>query len=232
MQKFSTVIILLFIFFTFTSCSKDVTPQVPKDETSTTEEAKETDTPEISEVNSKDETIIKDTTSSTETPISNEDTTLSLTPDTTSSEPITEYYYSFGFVNEIDLSSNPTLIIDEAEFYMYDEALQEAIKDDHAFLKKYGTYALMDPYYIRNNYNTITNYPISENCVYYVCMHVADYMISKEVPDYELSGDLFEVSLEDFVESIEYYRNLNARLITWFDVENGEVVKLHQQFTP
>lgn len=63
-------------------------------------------------------------------------------------------------------------------------------------------------------------------------MHVADSMLSKEVPDYELSSDLFEVTLDDFVESVEYYRNLNARLITWLDVENGEVVKLHQQYIP
>ena len=53
MKKLSTVIILLFIFFTFTSCSKNVTPQDPKEETPTTEEGKETNSPEVPEVDSK-----------------------------------------------------------------------------------------------------------------------------------------------------------------------------------
>ena len=225
MKKLSTVIILLFIFITFISCSKNVTLQVPKEETSATDEIKETNEPKDSEETSKEEVIKEETASSTETPpTTNEEISLP--------EVVNEPYYGFGFVNQIDLTSNPTLIVDEAEFYMYDEALQEAIKDGHAMLNEDNIYALPNPYYIRNNYDIVTNYPISENCVYYVCMHVAEYALSKELPNYELSSDLFEVNLDDFLKSLEYYRGLNSRLLTWFDVENGEVVKLHQQYIP
>lgn len=173
MKKLFIVIILLFISFTFTSCSKDVTPQVPTEETPTTEEGKETDSPENSEVDSRDETIeeetiIEGTTSSTET----EEETSPQTETQSESEPVTienTYYIGFGFIDSLyNYENNNYLSIDEAEFFWNPEALEEAIKDGHAMLNEDNIYALPNPYFIRNNYDTVTNYPISENCVYYV----------------------------------------------------------------
>lgn len=239
MKKLSTVIILLFIFLTFTSCSKDVALQVPKEETPITEEDNQTNSPEVLEVDSKDETIIEDTTSpieteeetspQTETPISNEDTTTSLVPNITASEPVTEYYYSFGLLHEISSPyDNPYIIVDEAEFLIGDEAREEVLKRGLGYFDDDGIYVYPPGYYIRNNYDILTEYPISENCTYYLSSWIIQDYLGKEVP-IGLSSDSYEVSFEEFNQIVELE---DFTFNTWFECEDGYVVKLYHQFTP
>lgn len=138
-------------------------------------------------------------------------------------------YTGIGFISEISNKNEQSFIaVDEVEFYMYEEALNEAIKDNKAGIKENGEYFLPDPYYIRNNYNTLSEYYLDESCSYYVCSYVVKDVLNKDVPEFELSNLLYEVSKDEYIKGIEYHGNM----LTWFDTENDKVTKLYQQYTP
>ena len=219
--------IILILPFIFMSCTNKVTDEnKPNEETNITENNNKP----------KENTKIKE-----EEPKEN------LEEETNKPENV-EVVYSveplldsrFGYLDLIYLeNSDYYLALDEAEIFFDEESIQEAIYDGNAGYHDDGRAFLPDPYYIRNNYSTLSNFKISKDAKFYLC----GFALKGERNDNSI--DLYEVSLEEFKEYTTKFNvpfeNLNnpgkfidniIRWPVWADVQDGIVVKLYQQYTP
>ncbi|VYU32716.1 tetratricopeptide repeat protein [Clostridium tertium] len=140
------------------------------------------------------------------------------------------YERQYGFLKNIKTENGKTyLYVDLIELYLGYEALPEAIKDNKAgYDEERKEYFIPDPIYIRNNYNTISTYLVDNNTSYYLCAH--NFFPEKS----ELkSGDEVPVSLDEFsAMNTKYLNDSNYGLMVWFDIKNGTVTKISQQYRP
>lgn len=139
------------------------------------------------------------------------------------------YERQYGFLKNIKTENGKTYIyVDLIELYIGDEALPEAIKDNKAgYDEEKKRYFLPDPIYIRNNYDTISTYPVDSTASYYLCAHNFP-----EKPGL-LSQDEVPVSLDEFsLINDKYLNDSKYGLLVWFDMKNGTVTKISQQFRP
>ncbi|MGG7142811.1 Ig-like domain-containing protein [Clostridium nigeriense] len=158
----------------------------------------------------------------------NEDYGRSITVELTVLENVYERQY--GFLKNIKTENGKTYLdFDLIELYIGDEALPEAIKDNKAgYDEEKKRYFLPDPIYIRNNYDTISTYLVDNNTSYYLCA----YNFFPEKSDLK-SGDEVPVSLDEFSEmNTKYLNDTNYGLMVWFDIKNGTVTKISQQYRP
>lgn len=212
MKKFLSLVIILFTFSIFTSCSKKITiiPSPPAEGVAedVTEHGKEPEEIKEEIITKEDNTII---------PTDNIIDETKETSNEVKKDPI--YYTGFGLLHEIASPyDSPYIIVDEAEFFRDAEAKEEALKDG----------LIVSAYYIRNNYDILTEYPISENCTYYLSSWMIQDYLGKEVP-IGLSSDSYEVSFEEFNQIVQLE---DFTFKTWFECEDGYVVKLYHQYTP
>lgn len=141
------------------------------------------------------------------------------------------YYTGFGFIDSFYTSENTNyLSVDEAEFFWSPEAIEEAMKDGKAFIQDDGTYIVYNGYYIRNNFDVLTNYKLAENCKFYLSTLIFDNYSKDNLSELEISKNLKEVSYDEFNNAISISQD--ARLRVWFQVENGYVTEVSHQFTP
>lgn len=141
------------------------------------------------------------------------------------------YERQYGFLKNIKTENGKTYIyVDLIELYIGDEALPEAIKDNKAgYDEEKKRYFLPDPIYIRNNYDTISTYLVDNNTSYYLCAH--NFFPEKM----ELkAGDEIPVSLDEFSLTNTKYLDNNSKygLMVWFDIKNGTITKISQQYRP
>ncbi|WP_300382483.1 hypothetical protein [Clostridium sp.] len=214
----STFLILPLIFMSCTNKNADINK--PKEETNITENNNKPQ--ENNEVKEKEEEPKENVEKE---PITPENVEVIL--------PIETLVDSrFGYLELIYLENdNYYLALDEAEIFFDEEAIQEAVYDGNAGYTDGGRAFLPDPYYIRNNYNTLSNFKISKDATFYLC----GFALKGERNDNSI--DLYEVSLEEFKEFTTkmFYNDEPTQALgwpVWADVQNGVAIKLYQQYTP
>lgn len=226
------VLLLLFIIFPliFMSCSNKVV-----------DENKPNEKPNITENNNKPEenNEIKE-----EEPIENEkeleEPEKIIESETESPEdievisPIEPFIDSrFGYLESIYLENDDYyLALDEAEVFFGKEAIEEATLDNKVAYDENGTVVLYSGYYIRNNYDTLSNFKIAKDAKFYIC----GYALKDERNDN--SDALYEVSFDEFKEYTikshipDKIPEPFYRWRIWADVQDGVAIKLYQQFFP
>lgn len=138
----------------------------------------------------------------------------------------------FGYLESIYLENgNYYLALDEAEIFFDEEALEEAILDNKAGYQEDGKAFLPNPYYIRNNYDNLSNFKISDDAKFYLC----GFALKGDRNDNSIN--LYEVTLEEFKEFttksfFNYDSTRSLRWPVWTDVQDGVAIKLYQQFIP
>ena len=140
-------------------------------------------------------------------------------------EAITEKanYDDFGFIQSNYTKENINyLSIDEAEFFIGEEALEEAIKDEKAFLQDDGSYIVHNGYYIRNNSDVLTDYPVSENCKFYLSTLIFPNYLEDNLSEFEISKNVKEVSFDEFSKQAN---SQDVGLRVWFNIENNNIVE-------
>lgn len=139
-------------------------------------------------------------------------------------------YNGFGFIESIYTKENINyLSIDEAEYFIGEEALAEAIKDEKAFVQDDGSYIVHNGYYIKNNYHLLTDYHISENCKFYLSTLIFPSYLEENLSQFEISKNVKEVSLDEFTNQAS---SQDVGLRIWFNIKNGTIVEAFNQFTP
>jgi len=127
-----------------------------------------------------------------------------------------------GWVKEVN---DNYILLDEVEFYMYDEALNEAIKDNSKKVirdEDTGKLYVSDSYYIRNNSDEITTYTIDENTVFEICKYLL-----REVPN---ASEVEPVSYETLKKAVDDY--YERGLLCWIYTEDSKITKIEQQYIP
>ncbi len=125
-----------------------------------------------------------------------------------------------GWIKEINDSY---IALDEVEFYMYDEAFNEAKKDNSDKLVRddeTGRLYVLDGYYIRNNSEEITTYTIDENSIFEICKHS---IIETS------TGDLIPVSYETLKKAVDDHKR---GILCWIYTEDNKITKIEQQYIP
>ena len=227
----SVVLILPFIF---TSCTnKIVDENKPNEETNIIENNKKPQ--EDNEVKEDD------TTKKEEEPKENVEKKPTAPENVEVISPIEPLVDSrFGYLELIYLENGDYyLSLDEAEIFFDEEAISEAVSDGNAGYNDDGKAFLPNPYYIRNNYNTLSNFKISKDTKFYLC----GFALKGERNDNSI--DLYEVSLEEFKEYTTKFKvpfedlNNPGKLIDniirwpiWADIQDGVAIKLYQQYIP
>lgn len=141
---------------------------------------------------------------------------------------------TIGFVKNIyERDGKRYLTIDEAEFYMGERAVQEAVKDGKAYYKDNKPF-VYDDYYIRNTDKTVKEYEISND---------ASFNIGKVLLDENYTGngcDSEAVSYATIKNVVNSNNNkANDRGITdfrenlyWITLNDNVVVQMNSQYTP
>ncbi len=127
-----------------------------------------------------------------------------------------------GWVKEVN---DNYILLDEVEFYMYDEALNEAIKDNSKKVirdEDTGKLYVSDSYYIRNDSDEITTYTIDENTVFEICKYLL-----REVPN---ASEVEPVSYETLKKAVDDY--YERGLLCWIYTEDSKITKIEQQYIP
>lgn len=127
-----------------------------------------------------------------------------------------------GWVKEVNDSY---ILFDEVEFYMYDEALNEAIKDNSKKVTRdddTGKLYVPDSYYIRDNSKEITTYTIDENTAFEICKYLL-----REVPN---ASEVEMVSYEILKKAVDDY--YERGLLCWIYIEDNKITKIEQQYIP
>lgn len=103
------------------------------------------------------------------------------------------------------------------------------MKDGKAFVQDDGSYVVHNGYYIRNNYDVLTDYPISENCKFYLSTLIFPNYLEENLSEFEIFKNVKEVSFDEFSEKAN---SQDAHLRVWFNIENNTIVEVFNQFTP
>lgn len=159
------------------------------------------------------------------------------------------YDTEIGSINKIYDSNGKTYIdVDLVVFYITKElSMQEAFKnntDVEIIENKEGLF-IPDGYYIKNEYNIITTYELSNNCKFQLLEHDLKN-IGLPAPDLELSSTPIDTSYENFANYINFANtqdtgDINLDLIDsytnrgslcWIKFKNGIVESITRQYTP
>lgn len=131
-----------------------------------------------------------------------------------------------GYIKDIYKENGNTYVaVDLIEFYTGNEAVSQAIKDDKALLKEDGTYFVYNDLYIRNKYDTITTYQVSDNCYFELFSFDLEPSLGK-------SSETKSVDYDTFSKKIEEIRTNEYLILCWIDIQNGVTNSLHRQYIP
>jgi tetratricopeptide (TPR) repeat protein len=163
---------------------------------------------------------------------------------------VSEIIYSkqIGCIKNIYTVDGRTYIdVDLVEFYLGGEiATKEALKDNIDLpLKETGEAYIPDGYYIRNNYDKITTYEISEDCSFQLLHHDLT-AIGYNTPAPNNSSITETASFDDFKNYINLRIPMdigdhvisNDKPITqretlcWIELKNDVVYSIYRQYTP
>ncbi|HCQ88777.1 MULTISPECIES: tetratricopeptide repeat protein [unclassified Clostridium] len=126
-----------------------------------------------------------------------------------------------GWVKEVN---DNYISLDEVEFYMYDEALNEAIKDNSKKVirdEDTGKLYVSDSYYIRDNSDEIATYTIDENTVFEICKYL--------LRDVSNASEVEPVSYETLKKAVDDHER---GLLCWIYTEDNKITKIEQQYIP
>lgn len=157
------------------------------------------------------------------------------------------YDTEIGTINKIYTSSGKNYVdVDLVVFYITKElSLNEAFKNnnDVEIIENNEDSPITDGYYIKNEYNKITTYEISDNCKFQLLSHDLTN-INLTSPEVKLSSTPIDTSYDDFVKYINlenepYINNINSITSTtnrstlcWLKFKNGIVESITRQYTP
>ena len=163
---------------------------------------------------------------------------------------VSEVIYSkqIGCIKNIYTANGKTYIdVDLVEFYLGKElALNEALKDNLDLpVNENGDPYVPDGYYIRNNYDTITTYEISNDCSFQLLHHdLTD--IGYNIPAPPNSSITEIVSFDDFRNYIDLRTPMNIgdidisedkpitqrETLCWIELKNDVAYSIYRQYTP
>lgn len=163
------------------------------------------------------------------------------------------YDKQIGCINNIYTIDGKTYIdVDLVEFYRgREESLREFLKDNKDKDKidlptnDKGEYYVPDSYYIRNNYDKLTTYEVSNNCSFQLLNHdFLDLGINVAPPK---NSSITEVaSFKDFKDYINLRKSMdigdlaikdnkpltNRGTLCWIELKNGVAYSIYRQYTP
>lgn len=130
-----------------------------------------------------------------------------------------------GYITDIyKENGNIYVAVDLIEFYTGDEAVNQAIKDNKANIDKYGDPFVYEGYYIRNKYDTITTYQVSDNCSF----ELLEYDFT---PYLYTSSEKKNVDYETFYKKIEEIKRNDSLplLLCWIETKNGVSSSIYRE---
>ena len=81
-------------------------------------------------------------------------------------------------------------------------------------------------YYIRNNYDKITTYEISDDCIFQLTPYDSDPYSSEPLRMVDVNYDILFSQIE------KAKKNQDAPLLFWFELKNNSAYLIHKQFLP
>lgn len=147
------------------------------------------------------------------------------------------YENKIGFIIEFyDRDGQDYIQFDEVNFYRDQEAINEAVKDNYEGVgqrEEDGTYFLMDPYYIQNNYKVTNEFMLSENCQYYL---LYNDVVPYNPNDYTLGDENRPADYNKFKEDVYKFLKENVYghrgLLYSIETKNGIITKMVKKYTP
>lgn len=142
---------------------------------------------------------------------------------------------TIGFVKNIyERDGKRYLTIDEAEFYMGERAVEEAVKDGKAYYDENNKPFVYDDYYIRNTDKTVKEYEISNDASF----NLGKVLLNKY---YTGNGADSEAVNYDTTKNIVNTNNNEANdrgiadfreNLYWITLNDNVVVQMNSQYTP
>lgn len=233
-RHLSIVVISLLVCLMFVSCRnidketalKNDVAQGTEESKNKVEEPKEEsnegnkDTEEVKEENEEEENVAVEEEKSNEQIIQENEEVIV--------EEVDSYREMICIVNNVYLSNNKRYIdVDQIEFFRGDSAYEEARKDGNLGKDENGKEFLPDGYYIRNNYNTIETYEVSDDSIFKLCVYIVDPGSSSN------SAETLPVSYEEYESYINSKKgsDIRARMF-WVNTKNNVVESIKMQYTP
>lgn len=136
------------------------------------------------------------------------------------------YAEKIGYIKDIyKENGNIYVAVDLVEFYTGDEAVKHAIKDNKAILGQDGNYYVYNDLYIRNKYDTITTYQVSDNCSFELLSFDLEPSLGK-------SSETKSVDYETFYNKIDEIKSDEYLILCWIETKNGVATFFHRQYIP
>ncbi len=132
------------------------------------------------------------------------------------------YNKQIGYIKDIYKSTGKTYIdVDLVEFYRGIDAKTEAIKDNKAAIDENGNYIYIAAVYIRNNYDKISTYEISNDCIFQLTSYDLDPYSSEPL-------NMITVNYDTFFNQVKK----DISLLCWIEIKNGVATSIYRQYTP
>lgn len=132
------------------------------------------------------------------------------------------YDKQIGYIKDIYKSNGKTYIdVDLVEFYRGIDAKTEAIKDNKAAIDENGNYVYIAAVYIRNNYDKISAYEISNDCIFQLTSYDLDPYSSEPL-------NMITVNYDTFFNQVKK----DISLLCWIEIKNGVATSIYRQYTP
>ncbi|WP_195429176.1 tetratricopeptide repeat protein [Clostridium sp. D46t1_190503_E9] len=149
------------------------------------------------------------------------------------------YDKQIGYINKLYSSNGKTYIdVDLVEFYLgREESLKEFLKDNADTdkidlpINDKGEYYVPDGYYIRNKYDKITTYEVSNNCTFQLLDYDLIYL-GYDVTPKNNSSIPEAVSLETFKNYIDNPISKGRSVMCWIELKNDVAYSIYRQYTP
>ncbi|MDI9216949.1 tetratricopeptide repeat protein [Clostridium tertium] len=136
------------------------------------------------------------------------------------------YDKQIGYIKDIyKENDNIYVAIDLIEFYKGSEAIEEAIKDNKVSIDENGNYVLYSGFYIRNNYDKITTYQISNNCSFELLNYDFDSYLSVPL-------EIKTVDYNTFYTKVDESKQKDYSLLCWVEIKNGIAYSINRQYLP
>lgn len=137
------------------------------------------------------------------------------------------YDKEIGYIKDIYISNGKTYVdIDLAELYQGSDAKAEAIKDNKAAIDENGNYIYIAAFYIRNNYDKISTYELSNDCIFQLTPYDLDPYSSEPL-------NMITVDYNTFFRQVEKVKSTpnNMGLFCWIKLKNNCVYSIYSQYT-
>lgn len=138
------------------------------------------------------------------------------------------YDKQIGYIKDIYKANRKTYVaVDLVEFYLGNDARNEAIKDNKAAIDENGNYIYLPGFYIRNNYDKISTYELSNDCIFQLTLYDLEPYSSEQL-------SMITVNYNNFFNQVEKAKinKETAPLLSWIELKNNVAYSIYRQYTP